>query len=67
MNVSSNKTYCKIPRISPGLSFVQKAFLPLKRLFGWACFRGSLFSEGYWREFRVSKLVGRDNKNSSKH
>ena len=32
--------YRKIPIISPGLIFVEKAF-------GWAYFRGSLFSEGH--------------------
>ena len=34
----SKGKYCKIPIISPGLTFVQKAC--------WAYFRGRLFSEG---------------------
>ena len=54
-------TYRKIPIISPGLIFVQKAFLLDlflgELIFGRAC---------YWREFCVSKWVGLDNKNSLK-
>ena len=56
--------YRKIPIISPGLIFVQKAFL----LDLWS---GELIFEFggayYWREFCVSKWVGLDNKNSFKH
>ena len=53
--------YRKIPIISPGLIFVQKAFLlglfSGELIFGGAC---------YWKEFCVSKWVGLDNKNSLK-
>ena len=55
--------YRKIPIISPGLIFVQKAFLV-------GLFSGELIFGGaqyYWKEFRVSKWVGLDNKNSLKH
>ena len=51
--------YRKIPIISPGLIFVQKAFL-LGLFSGKLIFRGAY----YWREFCVSKWVGIDNKNS---
>ena len=48
--------YRKIPIISPGLLFVQKAVLL------------GLFSEAYyWKEFCISKWVGLDNRNSLKH
>ena len=49
----------KIPIISPGLIFVQKAFLL-------GLFSGELIFGGayYWKEFCVSKLVGLDNRNS---
>ena len=57
-----NITYCKIPIISPGLIFVQKAVLlgvfSVELIFGGAC---------YWKEFCVSKWVGLVNKNSLKH
>ena len=48
--------------ISPGLIFVQKAFLL-------GLFSGELIFGGayYWKEFCVSKWVGLDNKNSVKH
>ena len=53
--------YRKIPIISPGLIFVQKAFLlglfPGKFIFGGAYYR---------KEFCISKWVGLDNKNSLK-
>ena len=54
--------YHKIPIISPGLIFIQKAFLV-----GW--FLGELiFGGAYcWREFYVSKWVVLDKKNGSKH
>ena len=54
--------YRKILTISPGLIFVQKAFLQ-------GLFLGELiFRWGYyWKEFRVSKQVVLDNKNSLKH
>ena len=54
--------YHKIPIIlSPGLIFVQKAFLL-------GSFSGELIFGGayYWREFCVSKWVGLDNKISLK-
>ena len=54
--------YHKIPIISPGLIFVQKAVLLglfLKELI----FGGAY----YWREFCISKWVGLDNKNCLKH
>ena len=53
-------TYCKIPIISPGLIFVQKAFLL-------GLFLGELIFEGAycWKEFSVSKWVGLDNKTAS--
>ena len=54
--------YRKIPIISPGLILVQKAFLldliSGKLIFGWA---------NYWKEFRLSKWNGLDNKNCLKH
>ena len=48
--------------MSPGLIFVQKAFVV-------GLFSGDLiFREAYhWREFCISKWVGLDNKNSLKH
>ena len=48
--------------ISPGLIFVQKAFLV-------GLFSGKLIFRGayYWKEFCVSKWVELDNKNSLKH
>ena len=54
--------YRKIPIISPGLLFVQKAFLL-------GLFSGELIFGGayYWKEFCVSKWVGLDNKNSVNH
>ena len=54
--------YRKIPIISAGLIFVQKAFLL-------ALFSGELiFGRAYyWKEFCVSKWDGLDNKNSVKH
>ena len=48
--------------ISPGLIFVQKAVL-LGLLLGELIFGGAY----YWTEFRVSKWVGLDDKNSLKH
>ena len=51
--------YRKIPIISPGLIFVQKAFL-LGLFLGELIFGGAY----YWKEFCVSKWVGIDNKNS---
>ena len=55
-------SYRKIPIISPGLIFVQKAFFL-------GLFSGELIFGGayYWKEFCVSKWVGLDNKNSLKH
>ena len=44
------KKYCKIPIISPGLIFVQKAFL-LGLFSGELVFGGAF----YWKEFCVSK------------
>ena len=54
--------YRKIPIISPGPIFVQKAFLV-------CLFSGELIFGGayYWKEFCVSKWVGLDNKNGLKH
>ena len=54
--------YRKIPIISPGLIFGQKAFLP-------GLFSGELIFGGayYWKEFSVSKWVGLVNKNSLKY
>ena len=51
--------YRKIPIISPGLIFVQKAFFL-------GLFSGELIFGGayYWKEFCISKSVGLDNKNS---
>ena len=51
--------YRKIPIISPGLIFVQKAFLV-------GLFSGELFFGGAycWNEFCVSKWVGLENKKS---
>ena len=54
--------YRKIPIISPGLIFVQKAFL-LGLVSGEFIFGGGY----YWMEFCVSKWVGLDNKNGLKH
>ena len=54
--------YYKIPIISPGLIFGQKAFL-LGLFLGELIFGGAY----YWTEFCISKLVGLDNKNSSKN
>ena len=51
--------YRKIPIISPGLIFVQKAFL-LGLFLGELNFGGAY----YWREFCISKWVGLDNNNS---
>ena len=51
--------YRKILIISPGLIFVQKAFL-LGLFLGELIFGGAF----YWKEFCVSKWVGLDNKNS---
>ena len=51
--------YRKILIISPGLIFVQKAFL-LGLSSGELIFGGAY----YWKEFCVSKSVGHDNKNS---
>ena len=48
----------KIPIMSPGLRFVQKAVL-LGVFLGELIFGGAY----YWNEFCVSKLVGLDNKN----
>ena len=51
--------YRKIPKISPGLIFFQKAVLL-------GLFSGELIFGGayYWKEFCVLKWVGRDNKDS---
>ena len=54
--------YRKIPLISPGLLFVQKAFL-VSLFLGELSFGGAYYN---WREFCISKLVGLDNKNRSK-
>ena len=51
--------YREIPIISPGLIFVQKAFL--LGLFSGELIFGRAY---YWREFCVSKWVGLDSKNS---
>ena len=52
--------YRKIPIISPGLIFVQKAVLL-------SLFSGELIFGGayYWKEFCISKWVGLDNKTAS--
>ena len=55
-------TYRKIPIISPGLIFVQKAFL-LGLYSGELIFGGAY----YCREFCVSKWVKLDKKNGLKH
>ena len=57
--VSFTVIYSKISIISPGLIFVQKAFLM-------GLFSGELIFGGayYWKEFCVSKWVCLDNKNS---
>ena len=59
MSLKRSYNYRKIPIISPGLIFVQNAFLLRlfsgELIFGWAY---------YWQEFCVSKWVGLDNKNS---
>ena len=52
--------YRQIGIISPGLIFVQKAFL--LGLFSVELIFGGAY---YWKEFCVSKLVGLDNKSSS--
>ena len=54
--------YREIPKISPGLIFVQKADLL-------GLFSGELIFGGayYWKESCVSKWVGINNKNSLKH
>ena len=52
--------YRKIPIISPGLIFVQKAFL-LVLFSGEPIFGGAY----YWKEFCVSKWVGLDNKTAN--
>ena len=54
--------YRKIPIISPGPIFVQKAVLM-------ALFSGELIfgAAYYWKAFYVSEWVGLDNKNSLKH
>ena len=57
--VWSEIIYCKLPIISPGFIFVQKAFL-LGLFLGELIFGGAY----YWKEFCVSKLAGLDNKNS---
>ena len=54
--------YRKIPIISPGLIFVQKALL--LGLFSAELIFGGAY---YWKEFCGSKWVGLDNKNSLKH
>ena len=56
------KKYHKILIISPGLIFVQKAFLT-------GLFLGELIFGGayYWKEFCISNWVGLDNKNSLKY
>ena len=53
-----NGQYCRILIISPGLIFVQKAFL-LGLFSGELIFRGAC----YWKEFCVSKWVWLVNKN----
>ena len=59
LNTAVCNCYRKIPIISPGLIFVQKAFLV-------GLFSGELIFGGayYWRKFCVSKWFGLDNKNS---
>ena len=59
--------YRKMPIISPGLIFVQKAFLlgifSGELIFGGAYFRGSLFSEGLifgGAYFRGGLVIGRN-------
>ena len=61
-NTKITRKYCKILIISPGLIFVQEAFLM-------GLFSGELIFGGayYWKGFCVSKWVGLDNKNSLKH
>ena len=59
MSLKRSYNYRKIPIISPGLIFVQKAFL-LVLFLGELIFGGAY----YWKEFCVSKWVGLDNKNS---
>ena len=51
----------KIPRISPGLIFLRKAFLL-------GLFSGELIFGGayHWREFGISKWIENDNKSSLK-
>ena len=55
--------YRKIPIISPGLIFVQKAFFFGELIYEVLIFGGAY----YWNEFCVSKWVGLDDKNSLKH
>ena len=62
MHVLTKCIYCKIPIISPGLIFVQKAFLL-------GLFSGELIFGGvnyYRKEFCISKWVWLDNKNTLK-
>ena len=54
--------YCKIPIISPGVTFLQKGFL-LGLFSGEFIFGGAY----YWKEFCISKWVGLDNKKSVKY
>ena len=58
-SLESMHVYRKIPIISPGLIFVQKAFLL-------GLFSGELIFGGayYWKEFCVSKWVLLVNKNN---
>ena len=60
--MARQSSYRKIPTISPGLIFAQKAF-SLGLFSGELIFRGAY----YWKEFCVSKWVGLDNKNSLKY
>ena len=63
MNTSQRlDIYRKIPIISPGLIFVQKAFL--LGLFSRELIFGGAY---YWTKFGVSKWVGFDDKNGLKH
>ena len=54
--------YCNILIISPGLVFVQRAFLV--RLFSGEFIFGGAYC---WKRFCVSKWVGLHNKNSLKN
>ena len=51
--------YRKVPVLSPGLIFIQNAFLL-------GLFSGELIfgRDYYWKEFCVSKWVGLDNENT---